>query len=60
MIINEIGQCTTVQSSGQIQQKSTKKREERYVFQWLWIKWRIISTDYQLKTELVSAEHDLD
>jgi hypothetical protein len=28
MIINEIGQCTMVRSSGQIQQKSTKKEKE--------------------------------
>jgi hypothetical protein len=46
MATNEIDQCTTVQSSGWIQQKSTKEEEERYVFQWLWMKWRIVSTDF--------------
>jgi hypothetical protein len=60
MAINEIGQCTTVRSLGQIQQKSTKEGEERYAFQWLWMKWRIVSTYYQLEIKLVPAEHDLD
>jgi hypothetical protein len=60
MAINEIDQCTTVRSSGQIQQKSTKKGEGRYTFQWLWMKWRVISTGCQLEVELVSTEHDLD
>jgi hypothetical protein len=59
MTINEINQCTMVRSSGQIQQKSTKEGEGRYTFQWLWIKWRVVSTDYQLNVELISAEHDL-
>jgi hypothetical protein len=53
MVINEIDQCTTVQ-------KLTKEGEERYAFQWLWIKWRVVSTNYQLEVELISAEHDLD
>jgi energy-converting hydrogenase Eha subunit B len=35
MAINEIDQCTTVRSLGQIRQKSTKEKERRYVFQWL-------------------------
>jgi hypothetical protein len=60
MTINEIGQCTTVRSLGQIQQKSTKEEEGRYAFQWLLIKWRIVSTDYQLEVEFVPAEHNLD
>jgi hypothetical protein len=60
MVINEIGQCTTVQSLAKIQQKSTKKGEERYAFQWLWMKWRIVSTSYQLEVKLVPAKHDLD
>jgi hypothetical protein len=60
MTINEIDQYTMVRSLGRIQQKSTKEEERRYVFQWLWIKWRVVSTDYQLEFELVPAEHDLD
>jgi hypothetical protein len=60
MVINEIDQCTTVRSLDQIQKKSTKKGEKRYVFQWLWMKWRVVLTDYQLEVELVPAEHDLD
>jgi hypothetical protein len=46
MTINEIGQCTTVRSLDQIQQKSTKEGEGSYAFQWLWMKWRVVSTDY--------------
>jgi hypothetical protein len=49
-----------VRSLDQIQKKSTKKGEKRYVFQWLWMKWRVVLTDYQLEVELVPAEHDLD
>jgi hypothetical protein len=60
MVINEIDQCTTVRSLGQIQQKSTKEVEGRNTFQWLWMKWRVVSTDYQLEVKLVPAEHDLD
>jgi hypothetical protein len=60
MVINEIDQFTMVRSSGQIQQKSTKEGEGRYAFQWLWIKWRVISTDCQLEVELIPTEHDLD
>jgi hypothetical protein len=60
MIINEIGQFTMVLSSGQIQQKSTKEWEERYAFQWLWMKWRVVSTGCQLEVELIPTEHDLD
>jgi hypothetical protein len=60
MAINKIGQCTTVRSLGQIQQKSTKEWEGRYAFQWLWMKWRIISTDCQLDVELIPRERDLD
>jgi hypothetical protein len=33
MTINEIDQCTTVRSLGQIQQKSTMKGKGRYAFQ---------------------------
>jgi hypothetical protein len=25
----------------------------------LWMKWMVVSTDFQLETELVRAEHDL-
>jgi hypothetical protein len=53
-------QCTMIRSLGQIQQKSTKEGERRYAFQWLWIKWRVISTWCQLEVELVLAKHDLD
>jgi hypothetical protein len=60
MAINKIGQCTTVRSLGQIQQKLIKEREGRYRFQWLWMKWRIVSTGCQLEVELVPTEHDLD
>jgi hypothetical protein len=60
MVINEFGQCTTVRSLGQIQQKSTKEGERRYTFQWLWMKWRVISTDYQLEIQFVPAKHNLD
>jgi hypothetical protein len=60
MVINEIDQCTTARSLGQIQQKSTNEGEERYTFQWLCIKWRVVSTYYQLEVELVPAEYDLD
>jgi hypothetical protein len=60
MAINEIDQCIMVRSLSQIQQKSTKEEEERYVFQWLWMKWRVVSTCYELEVELVPAEHDLD
>jgi hypothetical protein len=35
--------------------KINKKGEGRYTFQWLWMKWRVISTDYQLEAELVPA-----
>jgi hypothetical protein len=58
MTINKIEQYTTVRSSGQIHKKSTNEREERYVSQWLWMKWRVVSIDYQLETELIPAEHD--
>jgi MuDR family transposase len=60
MTINKIDICTTVQSLGQIQQKSIKKEEGRYAFQWLWMKWMIVSTGCQLEVELVPTEHDLD
>jgi hypothetical protein len=40
--------------------KSIKEREGRYAFQWLWRKWRIVSTCCQLEVELVPTEHDLD
>jgi hypothetical protein len=60
MAINEIDQCTTARSLNQIQQKSTNEGERRYVFQWLWMKWKVVSTDYQLEVELVPTEHDLD
>jgi hypothetical protein len=62
MTIDEIDQCTMVRSLGQIQQKSTKKGEGKYTFQWLWMKWRVISTGCQLEVEveLVPADHDLD
>jgi hypothetical protein len=60
MAINEIDQCTTVRSLCYIQQKSTKEGEGRYVFQWLWMKWGVVSINYQLKIELVPAKHDLD
>jgi hypothetical protein len=56
MTIYEIDQCTTVRSSGQIQQKLTKEEVGKYVFQWLWMKLRVV----QLEAELVPAEHDLD
>jgi hypothetical protein len=59
MAINEIGQCITVRSLGQIQQKSTKEEEGRYALQWLWMKWRVVSTDCQLEIELVPAKYDL-
>jgi hypothetical protein len=48
-------QCTTVQSLGQIQQKLINEGEGRYAFQWLWMKWRIVSTGCQLEVELVPA-----
>jgi hypothetical protein len=35
--------------------KINKERRRRYAFQWLWIKWRVVSIDYQLETELVQA-----
>jgi hypothetical protein len=61
MAINEIGQYTTVRSSGQIQQKSTMEGEGRYALKWLWMKWMVVSTDYQLEAELlVPIEYDLD
>jgi hypothetical protein len=60
MIIDEIDQCIMVRSLCQIQQKSTKKGEGKYAFQWLWIKWRVVSTECQLEVELVPAKHDLD
>jgi hypothetical protein len=60
MTINKIDQCTTVRSLGQIQQKSIKEREGRYTFQWLWMKWRIVSIDCQLEVKLIPIEHDLD
>jgi hypothetical protein len=60
MAINEIGQFTMVRSSGKIQQKSTKEGERRYAFQWLWMKWRVVSTGCQLEVELISTEYDLD
>jgi hypothetical protein len=60
MAINEISQCTMVRSLSQIQQKSTKKGEGKYAFQWLWMKWRVVSTGCQLEVGLVPAEHDLD
>jgi hypothetical protein len=60
MPIDEIGQCTMVRSLGQIQQKSTKEGEGRYTFQWLWMKWRVVSTGCQLEIELVPIEYDLD
>jgi hypothetical protein len=58
--INEIDQFTMIRSSGQIQQKSIKEGEGRYIFQWLWMKWRVVSTDCQLEIELIPTEHDLD
>jgi hypothetical protein len=60
MTIDESDQCTTVRSLGQIQQKSTKEWEGRYTFQWLWMKWRVISIGCQLEVELVPVQHDLD
>jgi hypothetical protein len=36
------------------------RRKKIHTFQWLWIKWRVVSTDYQLEVEVVPAEHDLD
>jgi hypothetical protein len=60
MAINEIDQCTTVQTLRQIQQKSTNAEEGRYAFQWLWMKWRVVTTDYQLEVEFVPEEYDLD
>jgi hypothetical protein len=60
MTVNEIDQYTMVRSSGQIQQKSTKEVVGRYTFQWLWMKWRVISTDYQLEANLVPAKQNLD
>jgi uncharacterized protein YjaG (DUF416 family) len=60
MAIKEIDQFTMVRSSGQIQQKSTKEGEGRYTFQWLWMKWRVVSTCCQLEVELILTEHDLD
>jgi hypothetical protein len=60
MRINKIDQCTAVWSLGQIQQKLIKEGEGRYAFQWLWMKWRIVSTGCQLEVELVPTEHDLD
>jgi hypothetical protein len=60
MAINEIGQFTIVRSSGQIQQKLKKEGERRYAFQWLWMKWRVVSTGCQLEIELIPTEHDLD
>jgi hypothetical protein len=60
MAINEIGQFIMVRSSGQIQQKSTKEGKGRYAFQWLWKKWRVVSTGCQLEVELIPTEHDLD
>jgi hypothetical protein len=60
MTINEIDSYTMVRSSDQIQQRSTKEGEGRYTFQWLLMKWRVVSTDYQLEVELVPAEHILD
>jgi hypothetical protein len=60
MTINEIDSYTMVRSSDQIQQRSTKEGEGRYTFQWLLMKWRVVSTDYQLEVELVPAEYILD
>jgi hypothetical protein len=40
------------------EQKWTK--EGRYTFQWLWMKWRVVSIGCQLEFELVPTEHDLD
>jgi hypothetical protein len=60
MTINEIGQFTMVQSLDQIQQKSTKEGEGRYAFQWLWMKWRVVSIGCQLEVELIPTKHDLD
>jgi hypothetical protein len=60
MAINDISQCTMVRSLGLIQQKSTKEWEGRYTFQWLWMKWRVISIGCQLEVELVPVQHDLD
>jgi hypothetical protein len=40
--------------------KINKERGIRYTFQWLWIKWRVISTDCQLEIDLVPVEHYLD
>jgi hypothetical protein len=60
MAINEIGQFSMVWLSGQIQQKSTKEGEERYTFQWLWMKLRVVLTGCQLEIEIIPTEHDLD
>jgi hypothetical protein len=43
-----------------MQQKSTKKEKGRYAFQWLWMKWRVVSINYQLEVELIPAEYNLD
>jgi hypothetical protein len=60
MEINKIGQFIMVRSSDKIQQKSTKEGEGIYAFQWLWMKWRVVSTGCQLEVELIPTEHDLD
>jgi hypothetical protein len=40
--------------------KINKEMRIRYAFQWLWMKWRVVSIECQLEVELVPAEHDLD
>jgi hypothetical protein len=60
MAINDIDQCTMIRSLGRIQQKSIKEGERIYIFQWLWMKWRVVSTNYQLEVELIPAKYDLD
>jgi hypothetical protein len=44
----------------EIGKNQQKEGENRYAFQWLWMKWRVISTDYQLEAELAPVEHDLN
>jgi hypothetical protein len=41
--------------------KIQQRKEKEYThFNDLWMKWRVVSTGYQLEVELVPAEHDLD
>jgi hypothetical protein len=39
--------------------KINKKGEGRYIFQWLWMKYRAVSTDFQLEVVDIQVEHDL-